>query len=384
MNQGKSSETKDFWRILESVAKFLGGLGAVLGAVLIPLYLHNQTRDANLRAAEDRKVQVYAQIMSQREAKDTEIRAKMFETLLSKYIENLNRENVSGSSPAEAEQKAYNIEILNQKIIFLSILMENFLEYFSAGPLFEDLYSQISEALDASASDADHDKLKRLREKLIDLCKHFAGKEITMLSRMGLVSGKIAVRKGCESSCYIPLFEVDSRVAAELSQMLENPEKNTLCEHTVKGGPLLEAGEERLNLLGAKELQDDKKYYAIGIKVREIAYPEVRVSITLLECRRNGDRTEFIPVRKEPFVFSVSYFDMPYMDNTRLFEGQRFAIVLKSICAEGSIDDQKSCVKPDSSPYAVLQVVTFKEEFMSLRDRPLFEDMLNKLKAESY
>lgn len=134
-------------------------------------------------------------------------------------------------------------------------------------------------------------------------------------------------------------------------------------------------------------MSEGRKYYAIGIEVSEIQYPQVSVSISLFECRPSGDLTDFIPVRKEPFVFSVSYFDMPYMDNTRLFEGQRFAIVLKSICSEETRDipkEQGSCIRGRSDPYAVFQVVTFKEEFMSLRDRPLFEDMLNKLRTESY
>lgn len=238
MGSNKTSETKDIWRAIESVAKLLGGIGAVLGAVLIPLYLHKQTLEANLRADEDRKVQVYAQIMSQREAKDTDIRAKMFETLLSNYIEGLNQKNPYPALSVETEQEGFNFRLLNEKIIFLSILMENFMEYFSAGPLFEDLYSQISAAIDEtrkSGSGTEVDELKALRTRLINMCKHFSSKEITMLSRMGLVSDKIAVRKGCESAAYIPLFEVDSRIADELSKVFQDPKNSTLCDQPSAG-----------------------------------------------------------------------------------------------------------------------------------------------------
>lgn len=392
MNEDNSSGANNIWRKMESLAKLLGGIGAILGAVLIPVYLNKQTHEANLRAAEDRKVQVYAQIMSQREAKDTEIRAKMFETLLSNYIQHLGIANSSEALSVQA-QSGYNFKMLNQKIIFLNILMENFMEYFNASPLFKDLYMQISQAISEGQSlksSTDTEKLKGLRAKLIDLCKHFASKEVAMLSRMGLVSGRVSVRKDCESSLYIPLFEVKSSIADKLNQELENPTKNTLCEHPSDGKEGTEQGNKpaddllkKINYFNSMEPQADKKYYAIGIKVDDIKDTEVRVSITLFECRQNMDKTDFTPVKKEPFVFSVSYFDMPYMDNTRLFEGQRFAIILKSICSEGSTNSQDLCL-PGSVPYATFQVVTFKEEFMSLRDRPLFEDMLNKLKTGSY
>jgi hypothetical protein len=64
-------------------------------------------------------------------------------------------------------------------------------------------------------------------------------------------------------------------------------------------------------------------------------------------------------------VFNVSRFDLPYMDNTRLSDGSRFALVL-------SHADKKEGV-------AQFNVIIFKGEFMSLRDRPLFEEMLQKL-----
>jgi hypothetical protein len=124
-----------------------------------------------------------------------------------------------------------------------------------------------------------------------------------------------------------------------------------------------------------------KKKYAIKIETMKIKSPYVKVSVSLHEYQWE-DIPKFIQVDQEPFVFYVSYFDMPYMDNTRLFDGERFAIVLKAICEEGSKEREEEC-GADTSPhysYAIFQVVTFREEFMSLRDRPLFEEMLKKLK----
>ena len=69
-------------------------------------------------------------------------------------------------------------------------------------------------------------------------------------------------------------------------------------------------------------------------------------------------------IQKDRLSFQVSFFDMPYMDNTRLYNGKRFSLVLSNIL------DQNAIVK----------VVEFREEFMSLRDRPYIEQIFNKIK----
>ncbi|NOY65682.1 MAG: hypothetical protein GXO97_09875, partial [Nitrospirae bacterium] len=122
------------------------------------------------------------------------------------------------------------------------------------------------------------------------------------------------------------------------------------------------------------------KLYSIIIRVKKIEYPDVEVEVYPEVYSSEGD------VDMKPLRFSVSYFDMPYMDNSRLSEGIRFAIVLKAICTDKTFSKDDECLKEEekSIPYAVFQVVTFNEEFMSLRDRPLFEEMIKKLNPESY
>ncbi len=62
------------------------------------------------------------------------------------------------------------------------------------------------------------------------------------------------------------------------------------------------------------------------------------------------------------------YYDMPLMNNTRLADGSRFAFALKN--------------SDPSAKRAVLKIVTFPAEFMSLRDRPYFDEMLARVKEE--
>ncbi len=70
------------------------------------------------------------------------------------------------------------------------------------------------------------------------------------------------------------------------------------------------------------------------------------------------------------FPVNVSYFDLPYMDNIKLVDGNRFALVLNGIY--GGSDGNESAE-------ADIEAIRFRNDFMSLRDRPLFEEMLKKL-----
>ena len=58
------------------------------------------------------------------------------------------------------------------------------------------------------------------------------------------------------------------------------------------------------------------------------------------------------------------------MDNIKLADGNRFALVLKGIYREPGGTE---------SAEADIEAIRFRNDFMSLRDRPLFEEMLKKL-----
>ena len=65
--------------------------------------------------------------------------------------------------------------------------------------------------------------------------------------------------------------------------------------------------------------------------------------------------------------FEVSRFDLPYMDNTKMSDGSRFALVLREVDVDGNA--------------AELSVIRFRSDFISLRDRPYFEEMMQKLQG---
>ncbi len=63
---------------VNTLAKLLPGIGAIIAGIFIPLII-------NINAQKSRSTQLYAEIISKREVADSELRARMFETLL-KYL----------------------------------------------------------------------------------------------------------------------------------------------------------------------------------------------------------------------------------------------------------------------------------------------------------
>jgi hypothetical protein len=112
----------------------------------------------------------------------------------------------------------------------------------------------------------------------------------------------------------------------------------------------------------------DKGSPAIDVELEEVNETAVRVKVTPYQESFKNGTLNFVQALK-PLKFEVSFFDLPYMDNTRLFDGSRFALLLSHI-------DKKEEV-------AEINAIIFKGEFMSLRDRPFFEEMLQKLNKDA-
>lgn len=98
-----------------------------------------------------------------------------------------------------------------------------------------------------------------------------------------------------------------------------------------------------------------KKPFPFHVVLLGVTPSEARVRVSSAEEGFNFKTVEF----------DVSYFDTPFMDNTKLIDGSRFSFVLRNI------DSIRKKV--------TLEVITFPQEYMNLRDRPYFDEMLWRL-----
>ena len=165
-----------------------------------------------------------------------------------------------------------------------------------------------------------------------------------------------------------PLFEdLDKRITAEqrgrllsiardaadrqvnlLTKPDNEPVEMTLCAEETEDCKRMDT----FTLKGKKS-----RSYQFAVLLRDVASSEIRVRVSSAGGSFNFKTIEF----------GVSYFDTPFMNNTKLIDGSRFSFVLKNL-------DQVR-------QKATIEVVTFPEEYMNLRDRPYFDEMLSRLGA---
>lgn len=99
--------------------------------------------------------------------------------------------------------------------------------------------------------------------------------------------------------------------------------------------------------------------YPFAVRLQEVGLSEIKVRVSSADEKFNFKTIEFV----------MSYFDTPFMNNTKLLDGSRFSFVLRNADPERKL--------------ASIEVVTFPDQYMNLRDRPYFDEMLSKLGEKS-
>lgn len=329
-------EKQDLLGKLESYAKILASVGVIFGSIAIPYFIAKTSEQSH-------RAQVYMQIMSEREKADTAIRQEMFKTLLVNYLGRFEDNN----NVNEGE------ESFRKRIMFLDLLNLNFQEYLNAKPLFEDIYSRLEKA----NKEINEKQREDLKKKLIRVANNVASRQSAMLTysghkrtfelQMGEKGGPVCIR----------LYSVEN-----LTELTNKFEKRSLQDQKTGGCT-------EVPVQNAKPV--DKGFPAVEVELVEVNETSVRVKVTPHQESFDKNGTLNFVRADQSISFDVSYFDLPYMDNTRLFNGSRFALILSNIYSNHG--------EPKG---ATFNAIIFKEDFTSLRDRPFFEEMLKKLNKE--
>src|SRR5438552_3491647 len=146
-------QTPDFWKKLEI---FLSPLGGALTAVSVAVIGIYGASILNRKQEIDTRAKVYAELMSQREQAETELRKDMF----AKIIEFILK-------PEEASQ---DLKVLN-----MELLAYNFHESLNLKPLF----SYVERQLDRTAAS------KEFRDRLEKVAKDVTRKQLLVLEEGG-------------------------------------------------------------------------------------------------------------------------------------------------------------------------------------------------------
>jgi hypothetical protein len=213
-----------------------------------------------------------------------------------------------------------------------------------------------------------------LRERMFNaLITSYFGKEVSTDPEKQIMYLNLLTLNFQEFFDAKPLFEdLDNKLKDERRRKLQNIARE-VAERQVN--MLTNPEHKPVELMLCSEQQDDcpttaafslkgpQRTYHFNVELLDVGISKVSLRVSPTQGGTKPESFDF-----KSLEFDVSYYDTPFMNNTRLTDGSRFAFTLKN--------------SDPTAKRAVLKIVTFPEEFMSLRDRPYFDEMLARISEE--
>ena len=265
---------------------------AIVGLLASVYVNRQQSLEANQRA--------FAELVSQRESADTNLRIEMFKTVLEGFLRQ-------------------GTEDVPDQILKLEILAYNFNESLDLGPLFQDVFRRVNAS---SPNDPN-------RERLTKVASDVVFKQVEALT----------FEMGVSKDAPVIDFEELKTNPAGISNVINEVMRLRYPEAQAVGHP---ERRFKLDVFGRDEKQQE-------LTIHLVISPPGQVG---------ADIEPEIDVK-----FSVGYFDFPAINNTRLSNGERCAVVVRNM-------DEYS---------AKISLVYFPANRAGLKDRMYVEEILNQM-----
>lgn len=292
---------KDRWDKLAIIFKPLGGL---IAAVLVAGIGYYGNSYLEKKQNKEIKIQLYTELMSNREQSESELRKDMFTSIIESFLK-------SESTTLEA------------KVLNLELLAYNFHESLNLKPLFLHLKRQIERE---AASDSSN-FIKRLKK----VAREIKRKQLAILEGAG------------DKRDYDIPFDYSSR---------DSIQQFEFCLELDGHARNFRLTVESVNLI----------FESINLRLE--VWPQIDTCSTQIE---NNQKPElYLP--EVDASFDVDFYDFPMIDNTRLTNDQRCAVVLKDVNRETST--------------IAITVIYFPGSHASLKEKPYYEDIVKKLLSE--
>ncbi len=312
-----SGSPRDRWDKAEVVFRALGSVLTPLAIASLGYFGNRYLQDNQEREARNR---LQTELMSKREESESTLRKDMFKSILDSFL------TPGASSTVD-------------KMLKLELLTYNFYESFNLKPVFSHFNENLMHRANALARNGRHpepsDRNRRLacgdgsraaleacQAHLTELARYIAEKQRAMLEQVG--------RK----------FDMTLSLKA-----LEGSSK-------VVGVPLNDA---TLSLRPGVEWN-----FRLDALEADVATKRIRVRLFVQQLPR-GHQT--------PYEFWVEPFDFPIIDNIRLSDDERFAVVLTSFEVEKG--------------FAELTAVYFPGTYASLKEKPYLDEAIRRLAPDS-
>jgi len=322
------SEEKPKKKDLWDILQALGpAIIAATVAIMGSIYSYQQ---AQMNKATEMR-EVYTKIMTEREGSDNAIRAKMFEMIFNAMFA---KEAISNNPD--------NIHIIKQRVMFLDELSRNF-DTVDIKPLFEGLDSDLTKAIydDKAYSDRTQKDYFAIRSELRRIGRNLSVKQLNALASLpGTVVKSIVLIEDMDSALQVMQDESTS------------------------------------------ESNDD----TIPVEIKPQGLDDGKVEIALEYQKTKASDQGF----KAP-SFIITFYDMPYIDNSVLDKDMRVGIVLTKYVATKDLDmfrdridkklikDYEDLKAGGVAKYAEIRLIKFPAKYTGHRDRPYLQDILQDL-----
>ena len=296
------------------------------------------------------------ELQVKREQADCELRKDVFDQALEGFL----------------PKNGNNLETLNdmsKQLLRLELLALNFGNSLSLSPLFIELQRDLRRAIPVDGETSDYSERKaKLCMRLASLARRVAMSQLSSITHHGKTK-TITIplyeykKKDFEKDCKKNLYEEmeyawpDLEIQKQMGLLDENykpsnEEKLNLVEQT-------DSYKKNKQAFGLIELDGIKRYLRLLVKDVDYCSKTAKIDISIKhEFEKEVNRS-----------FRLDYFNFPMVDNTRLSNNQRFAIVMEAFELK------------DDNPHIDITCIIFPSEYASLRDRPGMQEARKLLES---
>ncbi len=333
-----SKPKKDHW---EKADIILRPIGALLTALTIAFVSYSASAYLSKSQEKDARTKLYTELMTRREESESALRKDMFNSIMNNIL--ADKANTT----------------LNEKILQLELLTYNFHESLNLMPLFEYLNRCNNE------EKKDPALRQAYKYRLIKMSKATIAKQISTLEA---VSSPITLTYEDTLFTYKSKkeYKTDSTFKARIDELYE---RNSTAVNGTE--PFCTYTDSVFN---GKTWDSLQQVVRIKILDYDTSDASVKVRLTIQTNYPGNTKAPEMPRQTE---FMVNYFEFPMIDNTRLKNDMRLAVVLNSLACENRFNNSGQVA--GKSNRIELKVIYFPGSRSSLKEKPYFDDIVSKL-----
>lgn len=272
-------------------------------------------------------------LLSQREQAESQLRASMFRDLV---------EQVIGSQSSKERD-------LDRRRVAVELLALNFHEHFEAKPLLLDVDGELAPGQGRQTTE----KARRARESLRSVARRVIDRQVAALAKEATTPSE---KEGAtETSADTQLARIQELTVTDVPK---NPTQRLLFDRLREESAFVVTLKRQTPGIRST---DGKYELTVLLEKADWANEEFNVSAEVVDTQQ-GKRK-----RASDIPFTLTWFDFPLTDNTLLPDGNRFALALSRVDAQGTLRSVR------------IRAIWFPRGYFTARERPLDYRAFRKL-----